>query len=219
VAKVALFIPIKLNNQRLPGKNLLPLAGKPVCQYLFETVAKIKSIDEKYVYCSDEAIVPYLVGDLQFKRRSTELDGFLVKGLDIIDKFIQDVDADVYVLTHVTQPFTKAKSIEAALDKVLNEGYDSAFSAVCLQDYLWYQGKPFNYDPSNIVRTQDLDPVYMETGAFFIFKKEVFTKLHRRIGLNPYIYEIDQFEAVDIDTAEDFEFAKAVAAYLKEGNQ
>jgi len=219
VAKVALFIPIKLNNQRLPGKNLLPLAGKPVCKYLFETVAKIKSIDEKYVYCSDEAIVPYLVGDLRFKKRSPELDGFLVKGLDIIDKFVQDVDADVYVLTHVTQPFTKAESIEAALDKVLNEGYDSAFSAVCLQDYLWYQGKPFNYDPSNIVRTQDLDPVYMETGAFFIFKKEVFTKLHRRIGLNPYIYEIDQFEAVDIDTAEDFEFAKAVAAYLKEGNQ
>ena len=28
-------------------------------------------------------------------------------------------------------------------------------------------------------------------------------------------YEIDQFEAVDIDTAEDFEFAKAVAAYLE----
>lgn len=219
MAKVALFIPIKLNNQRLPGKNLLPLDGKPVCQYLFETVSKIKSIDEKYVYCSDEAIVPYLVGDLRFKKRSKELDGFLVKGLDIIDKFIQDVDADVYVLTHVTQPFTKAESIERALDKVLNEGYDSAFSAVCLQDYLWYQGKPFNYDPANIIRTQDLDPVYMETGAFFIFRKEVFTKFHRRIGLNPYIYEIDQFEAVDIDTAEDFEFAKAVAAYLREGNR
>ena len=53
-----------------------------------------------------------------------------------------------------------------------------------------------------------------ETGAFFIFRKEVFTEMGQRIGQKPYIFEIDQFEAVDIDTPEDFEFAKAVAAYL-----
>ena len=54
--KVVSFIPIKLNNQRLPGKNLLDLAGRPVCDYLFNTVAGIDEIDEKYVYCSDEKI-------------------------------------------------------------------------------------------------------------------------------------------------------------------
>ena len=41
----------------------------------------------------------------------------------------------------------------------------------------------------------------METGAFFIFRKEVFTKLGQRIGNNPFIYTIDQFEAIDIDIA------------------
>ena len=76
-------------------------------------------------------------------------------------------------------------------------------------------GKPLNYDMKNIVRTQDLDPIYMETGAFFIFRKEVFTELGQRIGNHPYIYEIDQFEAVDIDEAEDFEFAKVVAQYYR----
>ena len=83
----------------------------------------------------------------------------------------------------------------------------------------WYQGKPFNYNIEDIVRTQDLDPVYMETGAFFIFKKEVFTKMHRRIGLKPYIYEIDQFEAVDIDVKEDYDFAKVVAAFLNKTSE
>ncbi len=213
--KVACFIPIKLDNQRLPGKNLLDLEGRPVCDYIFKTVAGIDEIDEKYVYCSDEAIIPYIPEGLEFFKRDARLDGYLVKGLDIIEAFVNDVDADVYVLTHATQPFTKAESIRNALAKVTSGEYDSAFSAVVLQDYMWYHGKPFNYDLADIVRTQDLDPIYMETGAFFIFKKEVFTELHRRIGENPYIYEIDQFEAVDIDTKEDFEFAKAVAAYLK----
>ena len=152
---------------------------------------------------------------MRFLKRDKYLDGFQVKGLEIIDYFVKDVDADIYVLTHVTQPFTKSSSIEKALEKVISCEYDSAFSAVALQDYMWMNGKPFNYDMKNIVRTQDLEPIYMETGSFFIFRKEVFTELGQRIGNRPYIYEVDQFEAVDIDTAEDFEFAKAVAMYFE----
>lgn len=220
--KVVSFIPIKLNNQRLPGKNTMILNGRPMCDYLFETISNINTIDEKYVYCSDEAIKPYIAPykekGLCFQKRDSYLDGIQVKGLEIIDRFISDVDADIYVLTHVTQPFTKGVSIEKALEKVVSGEYDSAFSAVMLQDYMWMNGKPLNYDVKNIVRTQDLKPIYMETGAFFIFRKEVFTEMGQRIGNRPFIYEIDQFEAVDVDTAEDFEFAKAVAAYLGNGD-
>lgn len=216
--KVVSFIPIKLNNQRLPGKNTMMLNGRPMCDYLFETISNVDNIDEKYVYCSDEAIKPYIAPyeskGLRFLKRDSYLDGFQVKGLEIIDRFVKDVDADIYVLTHVTQPFTKESSISDALAKVVSGEYDSAFSAVMLQDYMWMNGKPFNYDMKNIIRTQELEPIYMETGAFFIFRKEVFTKLGQRIGNKPYIFEINQFEAVDVDTAEDFEFAKAVAAYL-----
>lgn len=216
--KIVSFIPIKLNNQRLPGKNTMLLNGRPMCDYIFETISKVEQIDEKYVYCSDESIKsyisPYEESGLRFLKRDPYLDGYQIKGLEIIDRFVKDVKADIYVLTHVTQPFTKSTSIASALEKVISGEYDSAFSAVALQDYMWMNGKPFNYDMKNIVRTQDLDPIYMETGAFFIFRKEVFTELGQRIGNNPYIYEIDQFEAVDVDTAEDFEFAKAVAMYL-----
>lgn len=213
--KVVSFIPIKLNNQRLPGKNLMDLEGMPLCNYIFQTVKQIDVIDEKYVYCSDDRIKDYIPEGLSYLKRDTYLDGYQVKGLEIIEYFLKDVVADVYVLTHVTQPFTRAASIENALNKVLYEGYDSAFSCVKLQDYCWYQGKPFNYDMKNIVTTQNLEPIYMETGAFFIFRREVFEKLHQRIGVKPYMYVIDQFEAVDVDTAEDFEFAKLVAKYLK----
>ncbi len=213
--KVISFIPIKLNNQRLPGKNLLELAGRPLCDYLFQTMSQIDTISEKYVYCSDERIKDYMPEGLSFLKRDPYLDGFQVKGLEIIENFVRDMDADIYVLSHVTQPFTKAESIAQALDKVLNEGYDSAFSCTCIQDYCWYQGKPLNYNMKDIVTTQNLEPVYMETGAFFIFKKEVFTKLHQRIGINPYRQVLDPLEAVDIDTAEDFQMAEIVAEYYK----
>ena len=212
--KVVSFIPIKLNNQRLPGKNTLPLGKKPMCEYIFDTVAQVKGIDERYVYCSDERIKEYIPENLTFLKRDSYLDGFQVKGLEIIDYFLKDVEADIYVLTHVTQPFTKPSSMEEALQKVISGEYDSAFSAKEIQDYCWYQGKPFNYDMQDIVTTQNLEPIYMETGAFYIFTRDVFEKYHQRIGQKPYIKVIDQIEAVDIDTADDYEFAKAVASYL-----
>ena len=64
--KVALFIPIKLNNQRLPGKNVMELNGKPLCEYIFDTVNEIDSIQEKYIYCSDEGIKKYIPKGLTF---------------------------------------------------------------------------------------------------------------------------------------------------------
>ena len=214
--KVVSCIPIKLNNQRLPGKNTLLLGDKAMCEYIFDTIDKVKGIDEKYVYYNNEKIRKYIKGNLTLLKRDTYLDGFQVKGLEIIDYFLRDVKADIYVLTHVTQPFTKTSSIEEALQKVLSGKYDSAFSATVIQDYCWYRGKPFNYDMQDIVTTQNLEPIYMETGAFYIFTREVFEEYHQKIGKNPYMKVVDRIESVDVDTAEDYEFAKVTANYLKE---
>lgn len=213
--KIVSFIPIKLNNQRLPGKNTMLLDGRPMCDYLFQTIKDIDEIDEKYVYCSDESIKPYIPDGISFLKRDKSLDGFEVKGLQIINAFVNDVDADIYVLAHVTQPFIKRDSIVKSVQKVKSGEYDSAFSCIMMQDYLWYQGKPFNYDMKNIVRTQDLEPVYMETGAFFIFTKDVFKNMGQRIGEKPYFCSVDKFESIDVDDKEDFMFAQAAAKFLE----
>jgi len=96
--KIVSFIPIKLNNQRLPGKNTMDLNGKPLCSYIFNTLKEIDLIDEKYVYCSDDRIIPYIPAGLVFLKRDAYLDGNQVKGLEIIEHFVRDVDADIYVL-------------------------------------------------------------------------------------------------------------------------
>ena len=159
--KVVSFIPIKLNNQRLPGKNTMLLEGRPMCDYLFETLGTVDGIDEKYVFCSDEAICPYIPDTLTFLKREKWLDGPEVRGLAIIDSFIKAVDADIYVLTHVTSPFMKKESFDIAIEAVKSGAYDSAFSADELRGYCWYLNQPVNYNPEDIVVTQDLDPLFM----------------------------------------------------------
>lgn len=214
--KVVAYIPVKLNNQRLPGKNLLPLGGKRVCDYIFATISAVKGIDERYVFCSDESIKTGLPETIKFLKRDSRLDGSQVKTMEIVNSFIGMVDADIYILTHVTSPFLKSSSIESALQKVMNEGYDSAFCVERIQSLCWFREKPLNYDINNIPRTQDIDPVLVETNGFYIFRKEVATDQNCRIGNKPYIFEVDKFEASDIDTANDYHFAEQIIKYTSQ---
>lgn len=213
--RIVAFVPLRLRNStRLPGKQMKILVDRPLCEYLFETMEGMDYIPEKYVYCSDERIKEHLPETVRFLRRSEELDENEITGLDIIDRFVEDVHADVYVLLHTTQPFTRSESVKKGLDAVLSGEYDSAFSAIEMQDYLWRDGKPYNYLPTELPRTQELVPVYKETGGFYIFTSEVYRTMRRRIGKNPFICPVDQVEGVDIDTPEDFAFAEVVARGL-----
>ena len=195
----------------MPHKNILPIAGHPLCWHLCNTLLNVKNIDEVYVYCSDEKVSDYIPEGVIFKKRDKKLDGDLVKGFDIYRSFISEVDADVYVLAHTTSPFIKQESIDNALNHIVSGNNDSAFSAEKIQTFSWYKDRPINYDLNDVPRTQDLEPIWVETSAFFMFKKEIFTDYNRRIGFNPYIQEVSGIEAIDIDEKKDYDLACQLA--------
>lgn len=214
--KIVAFVPIKLNNQRLPGKNLLPLGGKPLCRHILETLTNIKLIDESYVYCSDEEIRKYIPNGIRFLKRDKKLDGDKVKGAEIYRSFISEVDADYYLLLHATSPFTGAKTISNAVDAVRCGNYDSAFSAERIQTFAWFKGKPINYCLDNVPRTQDIEPIWVETSGFYLFSKDMFLRHNRRIGDAPYIAEVSGLEAIDIDEKKDYELAQRMLGEFDE---
>lgn len=210
--KTVAFVPIRLNSKRVLGKNIKLLGGKPLLCYILETLVKVTSIDEVYVYCSQEDVKKFLPQGVKFLKRSETLDQDETLGKEIYEAFVSEVDADIYMLAHTTSPFISVDTISIALDMVKNKGYDSSFSCEKKQTFVWYKGKPLNYALHDIPRTQTIEPVYIETSAFFIFKSEIW-KLHRqRIGFNPYFAVIDSVEGVDIDNPEDFEFAEKIVS-------
>eukprot|EP00438_Fugacium_kawagutii_P011497 Skav204694 [mRNA] locus=scaffold7486:27538:27780:+ [translate_table: standard] len=74
---------------------------------------------------------------------------------------------------------------------------------------------PVNHDPDNLVRTQDLEPWFEENSNLFIFNSESFSKTNARIGAKPAMYETPPLESIDIDTADQWMLAEAVALYDK----
>jgi CMP-N-acetylneuraminic acid synthetase len=203
-----------LNSKRVAGKNLKLLGGKPLLSYILESLQQVKTIDEIYVYCSDDSIIRYLPLGVKFLKRPDSLDRDETLGQEIYDAFVNTIMADVYILAHTTSPFIRPATIENALDKIINDDYDSAFSAEKIQTFAWYEGKPLNYELKKIPRTQTIEPIYIETSAFFIFEREVWTKHHQRIGNNPYMAIVDKIEGIDIDWPEDFHFAELVQQHI-----
>lgn len=213
--KTVAVVPMKLNNSRLPQKNTKPFTnGKPLCYYILSTLLEVEELDEVYVYCSNSEIAKYIPEGVKYLKRDRSLDLDTTKMNEVLQCFAKDVKADVYVMTHTTAPFIKKESIQKGLSGVLSGQYDSAFAAKKLQDFLWKDGKPFNYELDNIPRTQDLPPFYEETSGFYIYKSEIMEKYNRRIGQNPLIVEVGEIEGVDIDEPEDFFIADAIYNHL-----
>lgn len=211
--KIACFVPIKLNSQRLPNKMLLPLQNKPLVWHIFNTLLEVKKKYDNfdiYCFCSDEKIKEYLPNNILFLKRDPQLDNNETKGIEIYNSFINIIDSDIYALCHATSPFIKADSIIKGLDKLIEEGHDSSFSVSKIQTFTWFDSKPLNYSFENVVRTQDINPVYYETSAFYIFKKDILKKYGRRIGFNPSLIETDRVESIDIDEKEDYELAAKI---------
>lgn len=209
--KTVVLIPIKLGSKRVPGKNIKPFFDcTPLIHFIQKTCLNAKNVDEIYVYCSDEVIKDYLLPGVKFLKRPEYLNGDNINANDIIREFMKVVDADIYVNAHTTSPFAKIETIEECIDKVSSGEYDSAFCAEAIRTFMWENGKPINFDPDHFPRTQDLPLIYGETSIAYVFTKESFIKNNRRVGVKPYIKEVDKIEAMDIDYPEDFEICNAI---------
>ncbi len=215
--KVVALIPVKLGSERVPKKNIRPFFdGTPLIHFVQKTCLESKTIDEIYVYCSDESIRKYLLPNVKFLKRPDFLDLNTANSNTIITEFIKTVDADIYVEAHATAPFSKAKTIDECVNAVADKGFDSAFCAENVKSFLWQDGKPLNFDPDHFPRTQDLPDIYSEADECYVFAKNTFQKFHRRVGVKPYVKEIDKIEAMGIDWPIDFDMCNALYKEMKE---
>lgn len=209
--KVVAFVPIKLNNERLPGKNIKRFDdGTPLISCILKTLLDVKGLDEIYVYCSDDAIEEYLPSGVRFLRRSPNLDLSSTKINEVLSSFARDVPADVYVLAHATAPFIRAESIEHGIEKVVSLAHDSAFTVLRLQEFMWKDGEPMNYRLDAVPRTQDLEPIYTETTGLYIYTAALINERNIRIGDSPYLIEISKIESTDVNEPVDFDIANAL---------
>jgi CMP-N-acetylneuraminic acid synthetase len=132
--KTVAFVPIKLNSVRFPGKNLKRFSdGTPLIHFILKSLVQVGGLDEIYVFCSDESIKEYLIDGVKFLKRPEYLDTAQATPQDIIRAFMQEIEADIYMVSHATSPFVRVEHFKECLDAVKSGRFDSSFTAEKLQ--------------------------------------------------------------------------------------
>lgn len=211
---------MKANSQRVKGKNFRPLHGKPLFQWILDSLLAIDAIDEVVINTDARAILAEngLVegGRVRIRDRKPELCGDTVSMNLILADDIAAVPADTYLMTHTTNPMLPPATVRAALDAYLagvaaGEA-DSLFTVNRIQTRFYRaDASPVNHDPANLIQTQDLEPWFEENSNLYIFSRESFSRTRARIGTRPILHVMDKMAAVDIDTPEDWALAEAIA--------
>lgn len=208
------FVPVRLNSKRVPFKSIREIGGKALIGRAIASLNQVKAISETILYCSDDTIKQHIDDDLSytFVKRPVELDSDEATFNDVLGPIIERTETDYIVYLSCTSPFIRSETISDMIEHTVSGEFDSAFAAFNLQSFCWFKEQPLNYDSSNVPKTQDLEPVIVETSGLYIFSKELFQKYKRRIGFKPYMKIVDIFEGWDIDTLEDLKMAELIAA-------
>jgi CMP-N-acetylneuraminic acid synthetase len=216
--KVAALVPMKEHSERVPGKNTKAFAGKPLFHHILATLEATYTIDTIVVNTDSERIAEEARATypkVQVIDRPENLRGDFVSMNKLIAHDIAQVAAEIYVQTHATNPLLRSKTISNALrDFAKTEEYDSLFTVNRVQTRLYdSEGQPVNHDPEELMRTQDLPPLFEENSCLYIFSPESFKRNNRRIGDHPLMYETDPIESIDIDDEFTFRLAEMLAGY------
>lgn len=215
--KSACFIPIKSYSERVPGKNFKLLNEKKLYEYVFEHILQANVFDDIYVDTNSEEVSEYAKGHgIKIIVRDEKLAKNTANGNDLLLHHFQLYPAyDYYFQLFATAPYLQPETIRACVEKLADsQAHDSCFTACEHHGFFWLENNPVNYRPCILPRSQDLKAVVEESTGLYGIAKNALAKYRCRIGANPYIHLINKFEAVDINTEDDFKIAEAIGKII-----
>jgi N-acylneuraminate cytidylyltransferase len=200
------IVPARGGSRRIPGKNLVEVAGRPLLVHTLEQALAAQTIDEVLVSTDDPDIAAVsraagarvvgrpaeLAGD-----RSTSEEAML-HALDT-----RGADPDVVVLLQATAPVRRPWDIDATVALVADGGADSAFSAVEAHVWLWEESpaglRSLSYDWRARPRSQDLPRRLLENGSIYVTRTELLRATGNRLGGRIAAHAMDADSAIDLD--------------------
>ncbi len=221
IQNIVALVPMRHHSERVRGKNFRSFAGKPLYCHIIESLLACPEIFKVVVDTDSETIKEGISKEFPgvlIVERPHSLRGGEVSMNEVLLHDVREIEADYYVQTHSTNPLLRSKTISTAIHRFLDNHpkYDSLFSVTKVHVRLWDGAmKPMNHDPSVLLRTQDLPPIYEENSNLYIFRRDTLERRRNRIGARPLMFEIDRAEAWDIDDEMDFVVAEFLYKRMK----
>lgn len=229
--KILAIIPARSGSKRLPNKNILDLAGKPLIQWTIEAALNCHEIDTVMVSTDSDKIadiskqagacVPYL--------RCPELSSDTASSADVVldvIKYYESIDKqfDAIILLQPTSPLRTTKDIINAISLYKEKNANAVVSVTeCDHSPLWCNilandlcMDDFISDEIKQLRSQDLPVYYRLNGAIYLVQSKVFIEQKSFIPKKTYSLIMKKNDSIDIDDELDFKMAKNILRENKE---
>ncbi|MCG9737537.1 acylneuraminate cytidylyltransferase family protein [Shewanella insulae] len=223
--KIVALLPMKANSTRVPGKNFKDFCGKPLFKWILDSLLAVEEIDQVIIN-TDAKDILLENGVLESERivirqRKESICGDEVSMNVVLADDVENIQADIYLMTHTTNPLLSSDTIRKAIKQYEIElaagNCDSLFTVNKIQTRFYTEDcRAINHDPDNLIPTQDLEPWYEENSNLYLFNRDSFSKTNARIGAKPTMMVSPAMECSDIDTPDDWDRAVVMTHYMLE---
>lgn len=218
----------RAGSKGLPDKCVLPLCGKPVLAYTLSHAQQSRWVEEVVLTTdSPRAAAAGQAAGAFIVERPPHLAGDSATTQDAARHALETYEqasgeeAGVIVVLGGNVPIREDGLIDRCIDRLLGTRCDSVQTVAPVgkhhPDWMYRidDGHMNQFRPNNIVRRQDLEPLYCLDGAVVVVRRELL--LSPETAANPTAYlgqdrqaVIQEQASVDIDTLEDFYQAEAM---------
>ena len=221
INEMKIFTIIKEHSERIPDKNFIEINGHPLWWHLISELdgldISVNTDSPKFI----QQLKSYQFNSINvIQRQKKHIDWENDENIDsspvedMLFDFCKTVDkSEIVVLTHVTSPFLKKQTIFDATNMLKDNKESKAIHSIQLiKDFVWVkkdsEAKPVNFFTDRVQRTQDLSPIMVSKGAFFIAKAGDILDQRKRLPEPVLFFPLDHTESIEIDNFDDLEFAR-----------
>lgn len=221
--EMKIFTIIKEKSKRIPKKNFTNVSGQPLWWHL---LSELDGLDVTVNTDSQQFLEQLRNSNLKsvkvIQRDQKHIDWENDKNLDsspvedMLFDFCKTIDkSEIVVLTHVTSPFLKKETIIDAVDMLQKDHKaKSIHSVLQVQDFVWLKKgsevSSVNFFTDRVQRTQDLSPILVSKGAFFIAKASDILEQKKRLPEPLIFFPLNHIQGVEIDNFDDLDFARVL---------
>lgn len=224
-SKFLAIIPARGGSKRLPRKNILNLAGKPLIAWSIEAARNSNNISE-VVVTTDSLEIKKIAEDFGASVpfiRPEYLSNDTASSFDVVKHCIEYYQTqlnktfDYIILIQPTSPLRTSSDIDSSIELLIEKNADAIVS-LCETEHspLWANTidntlslDHFLQDDVKTKRSQDLPIYYRINGAIYICRTtELLKQKTFFLEKKCFAYLMNKEKSVDIDTLIDFKLAE-----------
>ena len=227
VTRAVALVPARAGSQRVPGKNVLPLAGHPLIAYSIAAARESGVFDA--VVCSTDseeiAAVARRYGAEVPGLRPAEIAGATSPDVEWVQHVMAGRDEELFSILRPTSPFRTGATIRRAYERLLEVDADSIRAVELVKQHpgkMWvldgdlmrpFAERPGPGTPWHSMQYASLPQVYVQNSSLEIAWTRVLAEDGSIAGRRVAPFLTEGWEGFSIDYPEDVERAeRAVAA-------